>query len=129
VRQHWAAAYVGTPYRPGETDCWNFARRVWREVFGLDIPAAGVDVGDQRALRRALAGHDELRHWREVDHPRDGDAILMGRSARPCHVGVWADDGFGGVLHSVEGAGVIFSPRASLPGLGYRVTAILRRLG
>lgn len=122
---HWAGRYIGTPWVAGETDCWNFARRVWFERFGLDVPAVPADPSDPRAVRQALTGSSERRAWEEVARPCEGDAVLMARGQRPCHVGIWIWPG--GILHSVEAAGVIFTTPDRLAGLGYRILGHYRR--
>lgn len=119
---HWAAPYIGQP----APDCWAFARRVWAERFGAVLPILPYDVTDHRALRRQLEGA-EAHGWVQVLAPAEGDAVLMTRGARPCHVGVWiAPDDCPGVLHWVEGQGVVYSPLSHLAGLGYAAASFWR---
>jgi len=125
MTDHWAAAYIGTPWVAGESDCWHFAARVWRERFGLDVPALAVDASDPRAARRAFEGADEHSAWVQMLHPAEGDGVLMAMGARPCHVGIWILPG--GVLHSVEGAGAIFTEPHRLAAMGYRILGFYRR--
>lgn len=125
---HWAGAYIGTPWVAGVSDCWSFARTIWAEHFGWIVPPAGVDVADPRAGRVALAVDPTGQGWTPVEVPQDGDAVLMAVGARPCHVGVWIEaDPVPGILHSVEGAGVIFTIASRLGGIGYRVVGVYRR--
>lgn len=129
---HWAERYLGEPWVAGTHDCWHFARRVWRERFGWGVPALEVDALDRLASLRAFAGHQEYRRWCEVegpqDQPREGDACLMGKSTRPSHIGVVVDVGTcAGVLHCLQGAGVVFTPYERLSCLGLRVVAHYRR--
>lgn len=123
----WAADYIGTPWVAGLSDCWHFARRVWREQFGWDVPAVIADATDARAVRRAFAVGHEGSGWRPIRAPAEGDAVLMAMGRHPCHVGVWLPDAAGpACLHSVEGAGVILTPMSLLPALGYRVVGLYR---
>lgn len=123
---HWAAEYLGTPWVPGVSDCWSFARGVWAERFGWQVQAADIDPSDARAVRQALAG--DRAGWVPVVEPQDGDAVLMAMGLRPCHVGIWvAADPAPGVLHSVERSGVIFTPPHRLHQLGYRIVDMYRR--
>jgi cell wall-associated NlpC family hydrolase len=126
---HWSAPYVGTPWVAGTSDCWSFARRVWREQFGWQVPPWG---GDPQELRHAVVALQAAAHhpdWQAVDLPAEGDAVLMGRSARPCHVGIWIAPAEGaGILHSLERAGVVYTPPGRLPALGLRVLGRYRRL-
>ena len=121
---HWATPYIGMPWVAGRSDCWNFARRVWQERFGWAVPLVDIDVSDARAARHALAAQPIGDTWAQVDRPVEGDAVLMAMGARPCHVGVWIEPESGpGVLHSVDGAGVIFNPQDRLV---YRIVGFWR---
>ena len=122
---HWAEAYIGQPWVAGEHDCWAFARRVWREHFGLDVPAVDVDACNRMACSRAFAGHGEYSQWVEVAQPRDGDAALIGQSSRPSHVGVFVA---GGVLHCMEKAGVVYQTPQAMAATGWRVLAWYRHI-
>ncbi|MGV0961437.1 MAG: hypothetical protein ACOYB1_16555 [Limnohabitans sp.] len=134
---HWADRYLGEPWVTGTHDCWHFARRVWRERFGWQVSALEVDALDRLASLRAFAGHQEYRHWTRVEttreSAREGDACLMGRSARPCHIGVVVDLGVTagndpvGILHCLQGAGVVFTPYGRLGSLGLQVVSHYRR--
>ena len=122
---HWAAAYIGLPFDPVEHHCWAFARRVWLERFGWDVAELDVTALDPRQVRRDFAGHPEFGQWHPVAAPMEGDAVVMARGTRPCHVGVWvAPDR---ILHAVEGIGVISTPAVRLGDLHYRAHGFYRR--
>jgi cell wall-associated NlpC family hydrolase len=124
---HWATPYIGLPWVAGHSDCWSFARRVWRERFNWVVPVLSVDPEDARAGRRALSVDPAEVGWAHVVHPVEGDAVLMARGARPCHVGIWiAPESGPGVLHSVERTGVVFTGLDRLAGLGYRACGFYR---
>lgn len=124
---HWAAGLIGLPWVAGKSDCWSFARRVWADRFGWDVPPVPVDPASPVAGRRALGVSPEGLGWRQVDRPAEGDGVMMAKGAHNCHVGVWIEpDQTGGILHSVEGAGVIFTPLPALAAMGYRVTGFWR---
>lgn len=122
----WAGQYVGIDWVAGESDCWMLARRIWREQFELDVPVIDAAAHSMFASMREFAGHQEYTNWHQVEVPEEGDAVLMGKSSRPSHVGIWskADDG---VVHSVKGSGVILSRLSALHGMGLRVLAFYRR--
>lgn len=125
---HWSAAYIGTPWQAGLSDCWSFARRVWHVEFGWDVPPWGGDPADLRHALVALSTAPHHPDWHVVAEAEEGDAVLMGRSHRPCHVGIWiTPPGGAGVLHSVELSGVIFTAPGRLAAMGYRVLGIYRR--
>jgi cell wall-associated NlpC family hydrolase len=116
---HWAVQYIGEPWVARDHDCWAFARRVWREQFGRDVPAVDVDACNRIACVRAFATHEERTHWHNVAEPQEGDAVLLSQSKHPSHVGVWIDADGGGVLHCVEGFGVVFQTVASMRAAGW----------
>lgn len=126
---HWAASHVGTPWVAGHTDCWNFARQVWRDRFGWDVPAVPVDPSDPRAARRAFMVAPWATGWAPVaGAPVEGDAVLMARGRWPAHVGVLVELPEGpAVLHSVEGAGVVVTALSLILAMGWRVAGIYRR--
>lgn len=117
---HWAAALIGRPYAAGaegpeEFDCWGLFRSVQRDFFGRHVPAMPeVERLDLMACARAIRDSGERANWLPVEIPREGDAVLMARASHPSHVGVWIDTDGGGVLHCVQGAGVLFSSLAAL---------------
>lgn len=127
---HWAARYIGLPWTPGHSDCWSFARRVWAERFGWDVPPLIIDPQNPRAVRQALAENPVDQGWTAIPDPVEGSAVLMGQGLRPCHVGIWITPEAGaGILHSIEVAGVIFSSSGRLAGLGYRIHGFWHRGG
>lgn len=121
---HWASDYIGAEWSRDQT-CWHFAARVWREHCGIIVPLIGIDGADARATRRMLANGAERAAWAEVAVPLECDGVLMAKGLHPCHVGIWLE--LGGVLHSIEGAGAIYTPVGRLAGLGYRIVGYYRR--
>lgn len=116
---HWAEIYIGEPWVSRTHDCWAFTRRVWREQYGLEISPIDVDSCNRMAAMRAFVGHEERAHWHNVATPQEGDAVLLSQSKHPSHVGVWVDADGGGVLHCIEGAGVVFQTVASMRAAGW----------
>lgn len=127
---HWAACYIGLPYDPVSDHCWAFARRVWREQFGWDVAELDVDATDPRQLRRDFVSHPEFGQWRGVqggvERAVEGDAVIVARGQRPCHIGIWITPAI--VLHAVEGVGGIATPLPRLSDLGYRLHGLWRRV-
>ena len=121
-QSHWAEAWIGLPC----TDCWAFVRQVWRDRFDLVIPVVPYIATDARAVRRSLALAAE-QGWLEVSIPREGDAVMMGKGLRACHVGIWVDAGdAAGVLHWVEGNAVVFTVPGQLGSFGYHIKSFWR---
>jgi NlpC/P60 family len=128
MTSHWATRYIGEPWVPHYHDCWGFFRRVQMEQFGRDLPEIDVDACAPLVCRRAFASHDERQRWVQVGHPQEGDAVLMGKNARPAHVGVAVHVDAGAmVLHCVEGAGVVLQTKPSLHNSGWRILGYYRR--
>lgn len=123
---HWAETYIGLPWVAGDSDCWSLARRVWADHFARRVSVVAVDPACPFAGRRALREAD-MSDWAATGHPVEGDAVLMARGMSPCHVGIWLQGDL--VLHSVEGAGVICTPRTRLASTGYSVAGVYRWTG
>ena len=104
---HWAAQYIGKPWRlgatgPAEFDCWGLVRHVQAMHYSRPMPA--IDVGHGEDPVRVEKLKALLRHspWQRVDGPAlDGDVIQM-RGADGPHVGVALEIGGAvGVLHAL----------------------------
>ncbi len=129
MTDHWAAKYVGEPWVSSDNDCWAFARKVWREQFGISVPAVDVDACSRLACSRAFAGHGEVANWSLVDLPQEGDGVLIGKNKRPSHVGVFVASGSGSILHCVQGVGVLCQDIKSMELMGFRALGFYRRAG
>ena len=119
-------AVLGRPYRLGAAgpeayDCWGLVRHYYAAARGVALPV--VDAVRTLAIARAFSGDPERANWAEVESPAEGDAVLMGQARRPHHVGLWLG---GGVLHAVEGAGVIHTQPALLRLGGWNVVGYYR---
>lgn len=124
----WPNKYIGIPWEAGSTDCWHFAVKVWKEQFNWKVSIIDVDPNSRLQSARAFIGHREREKWKSVSAPREGDAVLMGKSKVPCHVGIWCETNGGGILHSLEHNGVIFSKLSSLEPMGLRVLGYYTRI-
>lgn len=127
---HWADRYIGEPWVQREHECGHFFCRVQREQFGIETEVIDADALSALSCVRALDGsHPEFLNWpliADQNAPIEGDCVQMSHSKRPHHIGVWIGADGGGVLHCVEGMGVIFSTRQSLKVNGWNITAIRR---
>ena len=92
----WAGRYVGTPWRPPQWTCWQLVRTVYREQFGLALPAfTGIDVDDVRLIEATIHGQREWRcivageAFRDGDRTHDvGDVAVINQMGHDSHVGV-----------------------------------------
>lgn len=127
---HWSINYIGDPWVKGEHECGHFFVRVQAEQFGIQTEVIDADSLSVLSCVRALNGsHREFLNWPLVDNqntPMEGDCVQMSHSKRPHHIGVWIEADGGGVLHCVEGMGVVFSTPQSLKANGWNITAIRR---
>jgi cell wall-associated NlpC family hydrolase len=110
-----AAAYVRSvlaiPYRedgngPEEFGCWGLSRDCQQKLFGRELPVAG-HPDDIQAVIGILQDPRVRDGWPEVERPEHGALAVFSKGQRR-HVGVWLDVEGGGVLHTIEGAGVQF---------------------
>lgn len=106
---HWAAKYVGLPYRIGATgpndfDCWGLVRTVLRERLGLELPQVSIGAAvNASAMREIAAGQG----WGAIaEAPKEYDVLLM-RSALGKHVTIAVQaNGSLMYLHAEQGCGV-----------------------
>lgn len=115
-----ANRYIGCPWVSGGDDietginCWNFLRYIQREYFGIDVPTA--ELGDPMA--QLFAQQIQSGEWAPVPAPFHGCGVQL-KSGNDPHVGVWLDIEGGGVLHALEGHGVVWTRRSRLGGMGF----------
>lgn len=76
---------------PDAYDCWNFARLIWREHYGLCLPILPTP-GEMTDVVRAIAEHTPRLGWREVIEPQDGDGVVFARAKFGSHIGVYIGD-------------------------------------
>lgn len=108
--------YIGIPWARGGTgphayNCWNFVRHIQLAHFGRDLPQVEVDEDRPMTFVRTLYRHSTRRSWAATATPREGDCVEMGSGGTVTHIGIWVDVDGGGVLHCVQGMGVVFSNR------------------
>lgn len=93
---------LGKPWRanakgPDAFDCWHLAVYIERVLFDRTAPEVNVpDNPTWSWMVRALSLHPERENWTYVPpdtmgliRAKDGALVLMARSDRPAHVGVW----------------------------------------
>lgn len=128
---HWAVPYIGIPWvygaqGPEAYDCWNFIRKIQLDHFGIDVPV--VEYSDQREVSAHLLHNPELDRWTLVDAPQEGDIVMMARAKIPAHVGIWITaNSRAGVLHCLEGMGVVFTASNMIRNSGWGSLKYYRR--
>lgn len=114
-----ANRYIGLAWELGARgplayDCWGLLLHCRAQYFGGGIP----DVAFGDAARQMYAHKMRSGEWEIVPMPEHGDGVLL-RDGNDPHVGVYLDLDGGGVLHAMEGHGVVFSAMRDLNFLGY----------
>ena len=132
THQHWAVPLIGKPWEAGQQgpdafDCWGLLAWVYKQQFNINLPRISVAEGDLRSQIKAFRAHPEHRHWQQVDSPKEGDALLLRQSRHPIHVGLWIEtEGEAGVLHALQGAGVVFQTLNSLKLSSWSIEGVYR---
>lgn len=113
VEQYLGAPYLAGSFGPPEVgfNCWGLLHYVQAKHFGVKMPKA--PIGDAETCRRMFTDRIAARVWAQVEQPRHGDGALMREGKNP-HVGVYLNIDNGGILHALEGVGVIFTPITDL---------------
>ncbi len=93
--------YIGVPYRNGGTslkgmDCSGFARTIYANLFGIELPHNSAAQFSFPKLQRI--DEDELQ---------TGDLVFFSRKKRINHVGVYIGDG--NFIHATNGNGIMIS--------------------
>lgn len=108
---HWAAKYIGKPWRPAARgpeafDCWGLVMAVYRECLGIELPEFNIDPRDRIAAARAIDAGPMLPIWQRLEKPEHLCAVGMGGKILS-HVGVYLSDEGGMVLHAVDRCAVV----------------------
>lgn len=106
MKEHWARALLGKPWSrdgegPDKFSCWGLVRTVYRERYGIELPAVGS--GDLAALSASEALKADASGWRAVapHEAAEGDLVMMDRLDGERHVGVIVSSSAGlRVLHA-----------------------------
>lgn len=116
-----ASLLVGKPYEPfgrgpEAFNCWGLLRFVQLAYFGLDM--GEMPIGNEEQTKQQHNDNLNVGLYEPIDKPYHGCAVLL-RAGNAPHVGVWLNIDGGGVLHSFENVGVIWTPQHSLNRLGF----------
>ena len=123
-----ADSLVGKPYEagsygPDSFNCWGLLYYAQRNYFGVKMPKA--PIGDADKCRLMFESRIQSGQWSETAQPKHGDGALMRGGTDP-HVGIYLEFDGGGILHSMEGVGVIFTTLDQLRTLGFARTKYYR---
>lgn len=135
-RSNFIRDLIGKPWKangtgPNEFDCWHLAQHVENILFKRKLPS--IDVPDNLSwawLLHTISTHSERANWVErlISHglvtANDGALVLMARSLRPAHIGVWLVPEQG-VIHCDQGTGVMFDSISFLRAQGWNKLTFL----
>ena len=113
--------YLGLPYTktgfgPDSYNCWGLLIHIQKTYFNTEMPLA--PLGDEVACLNLFKTKTECGEWIQTKEPKHGDCVLL-KGGRNPHVGIYLDFDGGGVLHSLEGMGVIYSRLRELNHQGF----------
>lgn len=106
---------------PDAYDCRGLLLHCQRTFFGKPLPELPMGQGMRDLFGEKLASGA----WEQVERPEHGDAALLRGGDYP-HVGIWLTCVGPGVLHALDGVGVIWSPQNTLRLLGFSRIRFIR---
>ena len=120
--------YLGKPHKPGGEgpdayDCWHLLRHLQAKHFNVEMPIA--PIGDEDACLALFKGKVESGDWSTLAIPEHGCGALL-RGGRWPHVGIYLNLDGGGILHAMEGPGVIWTRLPNLRTMGFGRTTYYR---
>ena len=95
----WSSDYVGIPYKPhargpDSYDCFGFCRLIYKEEFGIELPAYDDQYADEMEIESTLAiANDEDTPYFEVSmsEVHEGDLALFASIRDVLHIAVILD--------------------------------------
>lgn len=115
--------YEAGAFGPDSFNCWGLLYYVQRHYFKTNMPIA--PIGDSQACKELFDKKIYSGDWAKVERPEHGCGALMRGGEEP-HVGIYLDLDAGGILHAMEGAGVIWTPIRRLRALNFGRTTYYR---
>lgn len=108
--------FLGKPWTP-EYNCWSMVRD-WYSRAGEEVPEVAMNPESLRSVIRAGESPESYTGWEKTERPEAGDVACMTHSRKGVvsHVGIYVP---GGIIHNLQGHGVVFTQpqRLSLFGL------------
>lgn len=111
---NWINCYVGGRWTESN-DCFWWFRKIQKDIFNRAVSPC-LTLAEKR---------EEYKQWLPVDKPIEGDSVWMTQCGEAHHIGIWTGQG---VLHAVEGQGVIHETRAQIELMGWTIKRFERHV-
>nr|DAU96878.1 MAG TPA: resuscitation promoting factor interacting protein [Caudoviricetes sp.] len=122
---HWAVKYIGKPWINGEYDCWGLVRDIYKNELQIELSPIVTDATNLRDVLCEFRKFSNYNHLQETSDFKDKNIVILTQNKYPCHVGVYCDADGGGVLHNMQGVGVVFQKLPELKMNGWQIMEIL----
>jgi hypothetical protein len=127
TRSEFLSPLIGSPWAWQSQNCWDFAAKIQRELFGRALPQVVVPADlSKRWVLETFETHPERGLWQEIEQGAhglvsapDGALVLMAHLRMPAHIGVWLQPE-ARVIHCSEQHGVCCETVLALKQMGWR---------
>ena len=123
--KHWAEKYIGKPWINGKYDCWGLVREVYKNELGVELSPIVTDATNIKEVLCEFKKSTNYNKLQKTFNLLDKVIVVLTQNKYPCHVGIYADVDGGGILHNLQGIGVVFQKIPDLEMNGWYVMEIL----
>ena len=123
--KQWAVKYIGKSWINGNYDCWGLVRDVYKNELRIELSPIVADATNLRDVLSEFRKSSNYNHLKETSDFKDKNIVILTQNKYPCHVGVYCEADGGGILHNMQGVGVVFQKLPELRMNGWRIMEIL----
>jgi len=122
----WIKKYIGIPFvSNGRTingcDCYGLIRLVLMNEYNIILPELSNNYDNANNIEETTMLFKEYRPVlaaEKISNPREKAVVIITEQNRPCHIGIYAGDGY--ILHTGAKTGSVCQ-RETHPGLRGRI--------